>query len=121
MCLDYTSPVFFWTNIEMSLGVISACLPIYRPIWLLFKGKPVTAKKSYKMGSYSRFASSRDVSSSRPGKDHLLEEDKATSNWGPGVRTVVETGTPGARDHLDRNVIEVERNIVTNEQPQRFD
>ncbi|KAF1969965.1 hypothetical protein BU23DRAFT_557144 [Bimuria novae-zelandiae CBS 107.79] len=29
----YTSPVFFWMNIELSLAVISGCLPTLRPIW----------------------------------------------------------------------------------------
>lgn len=45
---DYTSPVFFWTNIEMSLGVILASLPTLRPIWLLIRGTPVSyGSKSY--------------------------------------------------------------------------
>ncbi|KAI1151046.1 hypothetical protein F4825DRAFT_477484 [Nemania diffusa] len=29
----YTSPVFFWTNIELAVAVVSACLPTLRPIW----------------------------------------------------------------------------------------
>ncbi|KAK8105265.1 hypothetical protein PG999_008624 [Apiospora kogelbergensis] len=33
----YTSPVFFWTNIEMAIAVMSACLPTLRPLWLHFK------------------------------------------------------------------------------------
>ncbi|KID93766.1 MFS transporter, FHS family, L-fucose permease, partial [Metarhizium majus ARSEF 297] len=28
----YTSPVFYWTNIEMAVAVVSACLPTLRPI-----------------------------------------------------------------------------------------
>lgn len=35
--LDWTSPVFFWTNIELSLAVVSACLPTLRPIWTKFR------------------------------------------------------------------------------------
>lgn len=30
----FTSPVFFWTVIEMSLAVVSACLPLLRPLFL---------------------------------------------------------------------------------------
>ncbi|ETS75001.1 hypothetical protein PFICI_13485 [Pestalotiopsis fici W106-1] len=29
----YTSPVFYWTNIEMAMAIVSACLPTLRPIW----------------------------------------------------------------------------------------
>lgn len=31
---DFTSPVFFWTVIEVSLAVVSACLPLLRPLFL---------------------------------------------------------------------------------------
>ncbi|KAI1409256.1 hypothetical protein F5Y13DRAFT_182153 [Hypoxylon sp. FL1857] len=31
----YTSPVFYWTNIELAMAVVSACLPTLRPIWIL--------------------------------------------------------------------------------------
>ncbi|KAF2875136.1 hypothetical protein BDV95DRAFT_309446 [Massariosphaeria phaeospora] len=33
----YTAPVFFWINIELSLAVVSACLPTLRPIWTHFR------------------------------------------------------------------------------------
>ncbi|KAK0621570.1 hypothetical protein B0T17DRAFT_559813 [Bombardia bombarda] len=54
----YTSPVFFWTNIEMAMAVVSACLPTLRPIWLHLKNKPqqVTAKSN----TYASFGSSRN-------------------------------------------------------------
>ncbi|KAI2625267.1 hypothetical protein GGS26DRAFT_563480 [Hypomontagnella submonticulosa] len=42
----YTSPVFFWAVIELSTAVLSACLPTYRPIWLLFRGRPVRQKNN---------------------------------------------------------------------------
>ncbi|KAF2128901.1 hypothetical protein P153DRAFT_357398 [Dothidotthia symphoricarpi CBS 119687] len=32
----YTAPVFFWTNIELSLAIVCACLPTLRPIWFHF-------------------------------------------------------------------------------------
>ena len=57
--LDYTSPVFFWTNIELSTAVISACLPTYRPIWMFLRGKPIRTKGS---GAYS--------SNARPSKSY---------------------------------------------------
>ncbi|CAO2658604.1 Nn.00g063270.m01.CDS01 [Neocucurbitaria sp. VM-36] len=48
----YTAPVFFWTNIELSLGVVCACLPTLRPIWFFFYPRQVTQTGSgYGYGS----------------------------------------------------------------------
>lgn len=50
---DYTAPVFFWTNIELSLAVVCACLPTIRPIWFhFFPRKQIsTAYSGYGYGS----------------------------------------------------------------------
>jgi hypothetical protein len=51
---DYTSAVFFWTNIELSLAVVSSCLPTLRPIWThLRPSKPVSVSGNtdYEMGN----------------------------------------------------------------------
>ncbi|CAG5182445.1 uncharacterized protein ALTATR162_LOCUS10165 [Alternaria atra] len=42
----YTAPVFFWTNIELSLGVVCACLPTLRPIWFYFYPREATQTSS---------------------------------------------------------------------------
>ncbi|KAI8934140.1 hypothetical protein NX059_008895 [Plenodomus lindquistii] len=48
----YTAPVFFWTNIELSLGVVCACLPTLRPIWFFFYPRTSTQTgSSYAYGS----------------------------------------------------------------------
>lgn len=48
----YTAPVFFWTNIELSLGVVCACLPTLRPIWFYFYPREATQTgSSYGYGS----------------------------------------------------------------------
>lgn len=48
----YTAPVFFWTNIELSLAIVCACLPTLRPIWFHFHPRqPTTNKSSYGYGS----------------------------------------------------------------------
>ncbi|OAL47140.1 hypothetical protein IQ07DRAFT_130494 [Pyrenochaeta sp. DS3sAY3a] len=48
----YTAPVFFWTNIELSLGVVCACLPTLRPIWFFFYPRQATQTGSgYGYGS----------------------------------------------------------------------
>ena len=43
---DYTAPVFFWTNIELSLVIVCACLPTLRPIYLSFFPKTNTTSSS---------------------------------------------------------------------------
>ena len=112
--LDYTSPVFFWTNIEIAMGVISACLPTYRPIWLFFRGNPVTGKNSYQLRSYSRFGSSRFDRANGRFQNSLLDEEIDGLNRTPGVNTVVGTGKPGARGPQDANMIAVEQDLYTN-------
>lgn len=52
---DYTAPVFFWTNIELSLAIVCACLPTLRPIWAHFFPKPAaTGTSDYEYGSSGR-------------------------------------------------------------------
>ncbi|KAM0506001.1 hypothetical protein D7B24_004132 [Verticillium nonalfalfae] len=47
----YTAPVFFWTNIELSMAVVCACLPTLRPIWRhLFPKETATGNNSYELG-----------------------------------------------------------------------
>jgi hypothetical protein len=45
---DYTSPVFFWTNIEISLAVILACLPTLRPVWTVLSGGRARKSSTYR-------------------------------------------------------------------------
>ena len=33
---DHTAPVFFWTVIELSLAIMSACLPTLRPLFVRY-------------------------------------------------------------------------------------
>ncbi|KAH9876296.1 hypothetical protein J1614_004175 [Plenodomus biglobosus] len=62
----YTAPVFFWTNIELSLGVVCACLPTLRPIWFFFYPKPLTETTSaYGYGSSGQNYGSSGVNGTR--------------------------------------------------------
>lgn len=112
--------MFLWTNIEISLGVISACLPTYRPIWLFFKGTPVSAKKSYKMSSYWRFGSSSDKDD-KPDRDGQIDVDSHRLTDGPSVDTIVETGVLDRRNLVDDNMIAVEHEMYTNSRLRRPD
>ena len=55
---DYTSPVFFWSVIELSLTVISACLPTLGP--LVIKYKQTSASKQSDLTPNSGANSSRN-------------------------------------------------------------
>lgn len=56
----YTAPIFFWTNIELSLGVVCACLPTLRPIWFFFYPRQSTQTGS----GYGYESSGKDFGSS---------------------------------------------------------
>jgi hypothetical protein len=59
----YTAPVFFWTNIELSLAIVCACLPTLRPIWFHFHPRqPTTKNSSYGYGSSKLSANKRHSS-----------------------------------------------------------
>lgn len=47
----YTAPVFFWTNIELSLAIVCASLPTLRPIWFHFHPRPATTHTGSGYGS----------------------------------------------------------------------
>lgn len=49
---DYTPPVFYWTNIDMAMAVVSACLTTLRPIWLYFRPPPLQSMRSDYSESY---------------------------------------------------------------------
>ncbi|KAH8203669.1 hypothetical protein TruAng_002199 [Truncatella angustata] len=43
----YTSPIFFWANIELAVAIVSSCLPTLRPLWIyLFPTSPTTTQKT---------------------------------------------------------------------------
>lgn len=55
---DYSSPVFFWSVIELSLTVISACLPTLGPIVIRYK--QTSASKRSDLTPNSGASSSRN-------------------------------------------------------------
>ncbi|KAK2041428.1 hypothetical protein LZ31DRAFT_586497 [Colletotrichum somersetense] len=71
----YTTPVFFWTNIELSLAIICACLPTLRPIWVHFFPEPTsTGRDSYNYGSSRRMNYSGGTSYQETDKPKLTRE-----------------------------------------------
>jgi hypothetical protein len=59
----YTAPVFFWTNIELSLAIVCACLPTLRPIWFHFHPRQPTSKNSLSGYGSSKITASKRHSS----------------------------------------------------------
>lgn len=110
---DYTSPTFFWTNIEISLGVITACTPTYRPLWLHWKKKRTAARKashhqSFSFSGFPQFRAFRFRGEAIHG-----EEDNAQLNRDVSVNTFIGTGNLDARDHMDIGSVSVKHDIHT--------
>ncbi|PSN68087.1 hypothetical protein BS50DRAFT_665666 [Corynespora cassiicola Philippines] len=42
----YTAPIFFWTNIELSLAIVCACLPTLRPLYSHLISRPINTNHS---------------------------------------------------------------------------
>jgi hypothetical protein len=82
---DYTSPVFYWTNIELAMAVVSACLPTLRPLWLHFRPRPQPSS-SYELGAskssggYSKVWSAGQSRLSRPDDSTHHEEREGMSS-----------------------------------------
>ena len=88
---DYTSPVFFWSVIEMALAVISACLPTLRPIYLHFYPPPPPHPYAKRSASYKPVGA-------RYGIDHSGRSDTTSEEFRlpltereAGVQTHIET------------------------------
>ncbi|TRX89180.1 hypothetical protein FHL15_009878 [Xylaria flabelliformis] len=75
----YTSPAFFWANIELSVAVVSACLPTLKPVLSFFfpsPPKPQTKQTDYikiteRQTSHSRGSRGSDNYSTEPGKGSI--------------------------------------------------
>ena len=118
---DYTSPVFFWTNIEISLGVITACTPTYRPLWLSWKGGHTVSMRVPKQRLFSVFDFLHFRSFRLHRGTRISEEDNAQLNQDASVNTFIETGNPDSMDHMDIGSISVKHDIHTNSSMQPFD
>lgn len=107
----YTSPVFIWSVIELALGVISACLPTLRPIFLRYKTKPnsqesgVSAYKSFGSFRYGRHPYGRSASRS---DDYEIPVLKALE---PAVHTHIKGPDAENPELPEVGVIMVHQNI----------
>jgi hypothetical protein len=48
------APIIVWATVEVNMAVISACLPMLRPIFLIVIGRPLTKNSSYPSKSYGK-------------------------------------------------------------------
>ena len=106
---DYTSPVFFWTVIELALAVISACLPTLRPIYLHFNPPPA----HYRGRSEPYISVGR-----RYGKNHYGCDDSVSDEFGvplterePGVQTRIDTIPNKTPDPSKKSAIMISQTI----------
>ncbi|KAM5344560.1 hypothetical protein ACJ41O_013095 [Fusarium nematophilum] len=92
----YTAPVFFWTNIELSMAVVCACLPTLRPIWRhMFPKETTTGNTSYELGYGSARRTNRKNNRNTTPYTELDEID--------GGRT--RSGSPDGRDIIKETII----------------
>ena len=109
---DYTTPVFLWTVIELSLTVISACLPTLRPIFLRYKettSKRRSAATSYKSytSRYGRSGYERSGSNDRDKESELPVIQPLDSM----VHTHIQKSDTVGADMPREGVIAVQRSV----------
>ncbi|KAH8199712.1 hypothetical protein TruAng_006120 [Truncatella angustata] len=119
------APIMIWATVEVNLAVISACLPMLRPIFLkVFKrifpnasiessneqNNPRNLKSLIKMSAMKSKTRSIDDSDSvhqltRPDNDDCMSDngDEEQHIYGTGLAKVVITGN-GARSDLEREI-----------------
>lgn len=105
---DYTAPVFFWTNIELSLAIVCACLPTLRPIWSHFFPKPVaTGTSDYEYGSSGRMGAMKNSlkygSNRKPPYEELDELELTMYDQN---QTVGRSGSPEGKDIVKQTTIQ---------------
>ncbi|MCJ1358216.1 MAG: hypothetical protein MMC33_008215 [Icmadophila ericetorum] len=108
----YTSPVFFWINIELALGVVASCLPTLRPIWLQLKPPSPTSKGSMQLSSYSGFSSRYSKKHHRM-SDTQDDHDNINLTSTSTVDTHIQAGPQHPPRQLDEHVINVEQQMST--------
>ncbi|KAG8161289.1 hypothetical protein KVR01_009553 [Diaporthe batatas] len=106
--LFYTAPVFFWTNIELSLAIVCACLPTLRPIWSHFYPKPeATGTSDYEYGSSRRMGAVKNSikygSSRKPPYEELDELELTMYDQN---QTVGRTVSPEGKDIVKQTTIQ---------------
>ena len=120
MLPDETSPTFFWNNIEISVGVMTACTPTYRPLWLYWKRKGMVASKltnqHFSIGSRFPFLRVWQSHGSNIG-----DEDNAHLKQDTSVNTFIESGNIESRDDMTLGGIAVRHEIHTDNGMQPFD
>ncbi|KAG6355427.1 hypothetical protein INS49_003389 [Diaporthe citri] len=106
MC--YTAPVFFRTNIELSLAIVCACLPTLRPIRSHFFPKPVaTCTSDYEYGSSGRMGAMKNSLKQSIRKPYEeLDELELTMYDRQAVGADGRSASPEGRDIIKQTTIQ---------------
>ncbi|KAH7176184.1 hypothetical protein EDB81DRAFT_633774 [Dactylonectria macrodidyma] len=116
----YTAPVFFWTNIELSLAVVCACLPTLRPIWKYFFHNPVTTGNDsyeYRYGSGRRTGGHKATLNTPPYEelDEMELRDASETRRGPLARRDIVKQTT-----IQQTIESSDSSSTTNLRPAEF-
>lgn len=104
---DYTAPVFFWTNIELSLAIVCACLPTLRPIWSHFFPKPAaTGTSDYEYGSSGRVGAMKHSLKYSNRKPPYEELDELELTMYDRNKTVGRSASPEGKDIIKQTTIQ---------------
>jgi hypothetical protein len=107
--------VFFWTVIELALGVIAACLPTLRPLFTHGKSRPWTRLTSYWTSSQGTSASqSKSVNKfTKKGASKASDtrSDRVGSMTAPIVQTHIEGYELEEGRLLKAGVINVQKDV----------
>lgn len=105
---DYTAPVFFWTNIELSLAIVCACLPTLRPIWAHFFPKPVaTGTSDYEYGSSGRMGAMKNsLKQSIRNKPYEELDELELTMYDRGAGADGRSASPEGRDIIKQTTIQ---------------
>ena len=108
---DYTTPVFIWSVLELSLAVIAACLPTLRPLFLRYKDRTSTRGSSTTPYKISRYGRSRYL---RSGSEHNNDsgyEIPVIQHLTPAVHTRIESSDLESTALPKEGVIEVQHSF----------
>ena len=110
---DYTSPVFFWINIELALGVVCACLPTLRPIWLNMKQTSFSSKSSIPLSSYSGHGSRQSSKKHQRISDTSDEQGDVYLTKTSRVDTHIQAGKRDMSEQPEGHVITIQQHMST--------
>ncbi|CAG8977585.1 hypothetical protein HYALB_00008361 [Hymenoscyphus albidus] len=109
----FTSPVFFWANIELSSAIISACLPTYRSLWVTAKKQSQSTRGSLPLKSYPVKTTDTNWGSSGKRSKGLTSDTESQMDLQgeSGVNTFINGGRSGSAHSVREDGIAIQQSV----------